>query len=84
MAKKVITRKSRSNVEKYLFTSESVTMGHPDKVSDHISDSILDAMLAQDPKSRVAWLVCLCDNLSARMYDADTLDIVRKNIEKTE
>ena len=54
MAKKGIKGKSRSNAEKYLFTSESVTMGHPDKVSDHISDSILDAMLAQDPKSRVA------------------------------
>ena len=38
----------------HLFTSESVTMGHPDKVADHISDSILDAMLAQDPDSRVA------------------------------
>jgi S-adenosylmethionine synthetase len=38
----------------HLFTSESVTMGHPDKVADHISDSILDAMLAQDPLSRVA------------------------------
>ena len=38
----------------YLFTSESVTMGHPDKVADHISDAILDAMLAQDPRSRVA------------------------------
>jgi len=38
----------------YLFSSESVTMGHPDKVADHISDAILDAMLAQDPLSRVA------------------------------
>jgi len=38
----------------YLFTSESVTMGHPDKVADQISDAILDAMLAQDPYSRVA------------------------------
>ncbi len=37
-----------------LFTSESVTMGHPDKVADGISDAILDAMLAQDPASRVA------------------------------
>ena len=37
-----------------LFTSESVTEGHPDKIADQISDSILDAMLAQDPKSRVA------------------------------
>ncbi len=45
-----------SNVSKdsYLFTSESVTMGHPDKVSDCISDAILDAMLSQDPNSRVA------------------------------
>ena len=39
---------------KKLFTSESVSEGHPDKVADQISDAILDAMLAQDPKSRVA------------------------------
>lgn len=38
----------------YMFTSESVTEGHPDKMADQISDAILDAMLAQDPKSRVA------------------------------
>src|SRR5450432_2400348 len=38
----------------HLFTSESVTMGHPDKVADQISDAILDAILAQDPKARVA------------------------------
>ena len=37
-----------------LFTSESVTEGHPDKICDAISDSVLDALLAQDPKSRVA------------------------------
>ncbi len=37
-----------------LFTSESVSMGHPDKMCDQISDAILDAMLAQDPESRVA------------------------------
>jgi S-adenosylmethionine synthetase len=37
----------------HLFTSESVTMGHPDKVADQISDAILDAILAQDP--RAAW-----------------------------
>ncbi|MGZ4571521.1 MAG: S-adenosylmethionine synthetase N-terminal domain-containing protein, partial [Blastococcus sp.] len=37
-----------------LFTSESVTEGHPDKIADQISDAILDAMLAQDPRSRVA------------------------------
>ncbi len=39
---------------RHLFTSESVTEGHPDKIADQISDSILDAILAQDPKSRVA------------------------------
>ena len=38
----------------HLFTSESVTEGHPDKIADQISDSILDALLAQDPQSRVA------------------------------
>ena len=38
----------------FLFTSESVSEGHPDKVADQISDSILDAILAQDPYSRVA------------------------------
>jgi S-adenosylmethionine synthetase len=38
----------------YLFTSESVSEGHPDKVADQISDSILDAILAQDPTARVA------------------------------
>ena len=37
-----------------LFTSESVTEGHPDKLCDRISDAVLDAMLAQDPQSRVA------------------------------
>ena len=40
--------------DKHLFTSESVSEGHPDKVADQVSDAILDAMLAQDPESRVA------------------------------
>jgi len=40
--------------EKFIFTSESVSEGHPDKVADQVSDAILDAILAQDPKSRVA------------------------------
>ncbi len=43
---------------KYLFTSESVTKGHPDKICDQISDAILDAMLEQDPMSRVACETC--------------------------
>ena len=41
-------------MEKILFTSESVTEGHPDKVCDSVSDAILDAMMEQDPMSRVA------------------------------
>ena len=45
-------------MEKLLFTSESVTEGHPDKICDQISDAILDAMLEQDPMSRVACETC--------------------------
>ena len=41
-------------MERHLFTSESVTEGHPDKICDQISDAILDAMLEQDPMSRVS------------------------------
>ncbi len=40
--------------ENYLFTSESVSEGHPDKLADQISDAVLDAILEQDPKARVA------------------------------
>src|SRR5881296_1383771 len=43
--------------EEYLFTSESVTEGHPDKIADQISDAVLDAIIGQDPKGRVA---CEC------------------------
>ena len=43
-----------SNSRKYLFTSESVTEGHPDKIADQISDAVLDAVLADDPAGRVA------------------------------
>ena len=38
----------------YLFTSESVSMGHPDKVADQISDAVLDTLIAVDPQARVA------------------------------
>jgi S-adenosylmethionine synthetase len=48
------TEHAVTNAGRRLFTSESVTEGHPDKMCDAISDSILDAMLAQDPRSRVA------------------------------
>ena len=46
-----------------LFTSESVSMGHPDKVADQISDAVLDAMLADDPYSRVACETLCCTGL---------------------
>ena len=48
-------------MEKLLFTSESVTEGHPDKICDQVSDAILDAMLEQDPMSRVA-----CETLTTQ------------------
>jgi len=54
MAQKKSVVNANCDMRSYLFTSESVTMGHPDKVADHISDAVLDAMLAQDPFSRVA------------------------------
>ena len=49
-----------SSRNRYLFTSESVTEGHPDKIADQISDAVLDACLAEDPTSRVA-----CETLTA-------------------
>ncbi len=52
----------------FTFTSESVTEGHPDKMADQISDSILDAMLAEDPMSRVA-----CETLVG--FAAETDDV---------
>jgi S-adenosylmethionine synthetase len=51
-----------SSADRYIFTSESVTEGHPDKVCDYIADSILDAYLQQDPKSRVACEVLCKEN----------------------
>ncbi len=54
----------------YLFTSESVTEGHPDKVADCISDAILDAILAQDPESRVA-----CETMITGAKNKDSLKI---------
>ena len=50
-------------MEKLLFTSESVTEGHPDKICDAVSDAILDAMIAQDPMSRVACETCATTGL---------------------
>lgn len=68
----------------FLFTSESVSMGHPDKVADQISDGVLDALLAQDPQSRVACetlcttdLVVLAGEVTTRA-DVDHTKLVRQ------
>ncbi|SHH19940.1 methionine adenosyltransferase [Tepidibacter thalassicus] len=73
---------------KRLFTSESVTEGHPDKICDQISDSILDALLEQDPYSRVACetsvttgLVLISGEISTRGY-VDIQKIVRNRIKE--
>jgi len=52
-----------ANRDRFLFTSESVTEGHPDKIADQISDAILDACLAEDPYSRVACETLTCTGL---------------------
>ena len=71
---------------RYLFTSESVTEGHPDKIADQISDSILDAILAQDPAARVACetlvttgLALVAGEITTRCY-VDFQKIVRDTI----
>ena len=59
-------------MDKFLFTSESVTEGHPDKVCDQISDAILDALLEQDPYSRVACETCCTTGLVLVMGEVTT------------
>lgn len=59
-------------MEKLLFTSESVTEGHPDKMCDQISDAILDALLEQDPMSRVACETCTTTGLVMVMGEITT------------
>jgi len=56
----------------YLFTSESVTEGHPDKMCDQISDAVLDAILAKDPKARVACEVCTTTGMVLVMGEITT------------
>ncbi len=71
---------------KHLFTSESVTEGHPDKVADHISDAVLDAVLAQDPTARVACEVlvttgiCIVAGEITTTAQIDVPSIARKTI----
>ena len=56
----------------YLFTSESVTEGHPDKLCDQISDAVLDAIMAQDPMGRVACETCATTGLVVVMGEITT------------
>src|SRR5688500_11145851 len=72
--------------DRHLFTSESVTEGHPDKVADAISDSVLDAILADDPTARVACetlvttgLACVAGEITTKTY-VDIPTIVRSTI----
>ncbi|MBI3895767.1 MAG: methionine adenosyltransferase [Acidobacteria bacterium] len=72
----------------YLFTSESVTEGHPDKIADQISDAVLDAVLAQDPMGRIACetvvttgLVFIAGEITSRAI-VDYPTIARKTIER--
>ena len=60
----------------YLFTSESVTEGHPDKICDQISDAVLDAILAQDPQGRVACETTACTGLLHIMGEITTTSYV--------
>jgi S-adenosylmethionine synthetase len=80
--------KNATNGRDFLFTSESVTEGHPDKIADQISDAVLDAILAQDPISRVA---CECLVTTGMAFVAGEIttscyvhipDIVRETIKE--
>ncbi len=75
-------------MKNYLFTSESVSEGHPDKVADQISDAVLDAMLAQDPLSRVACetlvttgLAVIAGEVTTKAY-VNIAEVVRKVVKE--
>jgi len=74
--------------DRFLFTSESVTEGHPDKIADQVSDAILDACLAQDPMSRVACETLTCTGLVVVAGEITTKAVVdfqgiaRKTVEE--
>ena len=75
-------------LDRHLFTSESVTEGHPDKVADAISDAILDAILKDDPPARVACetlvttgLACVAGEITTKTY-VNVPEIVRSTIDR--
>jgi len=76
------------STSRFLFTSESVSEGHPDKVCDQISDAVLDAFLTKDPTSRVACettvttgMVLICGEITSKAY-VDIPGVARKTIEE--
>src|SRR5271155_745645 len=73
---------SVSSTDRYLFTSESVSMGHPDKVADQISDAILDHCLKADPTSRVACETMVTTDLVVVSGEITTkADLSRKKLD---
>jgi S-adenosylmethionine synthetase len=70
--KRESSKKERIEMERHLFTSESVTEGHPDKMCDQISDAILDALMEQDPMSRVACETCTTTGIVMVMGEIST------------
>ena len=81
-------KERKKNMEKLLFTSESVTEGHPDKICDAISDAVLDALIEQDPNSRVACetaittgLVLVMGEITTNAY-VDIQKIVRETVDE--
>ena len=79
---------SDGNMRNFLFTSESVTEGHPDKIADQISDAVLDEVMRQDPKGRVACETLVTTGLvvvageitTSAIIDYD--DLIRKTVEQ--
>src|SRR5258708_31244855 len=75
------------SAQRHVFTSESVTEGHPDKIADQISDSVLDAILAKDPTSRVACETLVTTGMAVVAGEITTKavinvpDVVRQTIE---
>src|SRR5258708_6835567 len=77
-----------ASMSSYLFTSESVSEGHPDKIADQISDAVLDAILAQDKRSRVAAETLVKDNMVVLAGEITTgarvnfSEVVRKTVKR--
>ena len=77
-------------MSEFLFTSESVSEGHPDKVADQISDAVLDAILSQDKGARVAAETLVTDNLvvlageitKKREAHVDSQEVARRTIQR--